>query len=62
MTTAPESVTLTCPVCGATEEAIGRGSVDISWVNNVLATNLNYNATAAHICPDITIPAFENTP
>lgn len=59
MAAPPPFMDLTCPICGATEQAKGRGSVDISWVNNVLETNLNYNATATHVCPDITVPTPE---
>jgi hypothetical protein len=57
VTTAPASVTLTCPVCGATEEATGQGSMDVSWQQQIgLTTRLNYNATVVHVCPEISNP------
>jgi C4-type Zn-finger protein len=53
---APQFMDLTCPVCGETVQATGQGSMDITWVNNVLETRLTYHAIADHICPQVTIP------
>jgi hypothetical protein len=56
MTTVPLSVTLTCPVCGGTEEATGRGSMDVTLEQTEMTTRLNYSASAVHVCPEITNP------
>ena len=60
--TAPETVTLTCPVCGNTEVAEGQGSCHSSHFkdcdgNDVLQTTLSYSASVQHDCPGITAPA-----
>jgi hypothetical protein len=56
VTTTPASVTLTCPVCGNTEVAQGRGSMDVTLEQTTLTTRLNYSASAVHVCPGITNP------
>jgi hypothetical protein len=55
--TAPESVTVTCPVCGNTEEALGTGvGFNTYLANGELITTLSYNASVQHDCPGITVP------
>jgi hypothetical protein len=56
MAAPPQFMDLVCPICGETAQATGRGSVDITWMNNVLETRLNYAATAIHVCPKIPGP------
>jgi hypothetical protein len=53
---ATTTVTLTCPVCGLTEEAIGYESMSSSYFNGALTTSLNYTASVQHDCPGITVP------
>lgn len=55
MAAPPEIVTLTCPVCGNTEEAIGNGSMATSYNRDgTVYTTLSWGASAQHDCPGIT--------
>jgi hypothetical protein len=54
---APDTVVLTCPVCGNTEEALGAGvGFNTYFANGELITTLSFNASVQHDCPGITGP------